>query len=413
SPTSLGSRFPEYTRPRANPSPLLIRQWPSASIQLLNSIPRPLSPTLPPSPPASPAPPSQRRRITPETDRASTSTPSTHSSPAAPPVRRPALTPADLARIIPQYKERAKLFKRSGDGRKRNSLRSNRLGLMELTDSVLHFAYVFWAEDRQKSHKGTVYSFVDVITWRTLEGLVNACKIGWSKDTDPAARGLYGMLILLEALVLNKMTYYHLSNLREVTKGLVIQPPAQNPSPSNSNTNPNAGATPNPNAAGTPSHPTPPSHVPSPAPMSRSPVPPAQAIQQHQPSHRPLPDNYLQNILKHGGQYLQSQMSLSNAHAILNPAFMHNHFPRTHSICSNSTLSSLEEASADAGLVRISDDGLDVDIEACVRGEGMWAWPILSGGGVAHLVGFGRSLLWEFGLTRGGYRGADGMNVDY
>ncbi|KAG8683090.1 hypothetical protein FRC09_016298 [Ceratobasidium sp. 395] len=378
-------------------------------MQLLNSIPRPLSPTLPPSPPASPAPPPQRRRITPESDRAST--PSTHNSPA-PPARRPALTPAELARMVPLYKERAKLFKRSGDSRKRTPLRSGRLGLMELTDSVLHFAYVFWAEDRQKSYKGTVYSAVDVSTWRTLEGLVNACKIGWSKDTDPAARGLYGMLLLLEALVLNKMTYFHMSNLREATKGLIIQPPAQNPSPSNAN--PTAGATPNPNTAGTPNHPTPPSHVPSPAPTSRSPVPPALAVQQQQQaSHRPLPENYLQHILKHGSQYLQSQMALTNAHAMLNPAFMHTHFPRTHSICCNTTLGSLPEASGDIGLARISDDGLEVDVEACVRGEGMWAWPILSGGGVAHLVGFGRSLLWEFGLTRGGYRGSDGMNVDY
>ncbi|KAG8747022.1 hypothetical protein FRC10_002822 [Ceratobasidium sp. 414] len=381
------------------------------TLDLLNSIPRPLSPTLPPSPPASPAPPSQRRRITPETDRAST--PSTHNSPA-PPTRRPALTPAELARIVPLYKERAKLFKRSGDSRKRGEMRSSRLGLMELTDSVLHFAYVFWAEDRQRSWRNTVYSVVEVNTWRTLEGLVSACKVGWSKDGDPAARGLYGMLILLEALVLNKMTYFHMAQIRDATKGLIIQPPAQNPSPSNSNANPNAGTTPNPNAAGTPNHPTPPSHAPSPAPTSRSPVPPVQAVQQQQQAlHRPLPEYYLQNILKHSGQYLQSQVALANAHSLLNPAFMHTHFPRTHSICSNATLGALEEAAGDAGFVRTSDDGLEVDVEACVRGEGMWAWPILSGGGMAHLVGFGRSLLWEFGLTRGGYRGADGMNVDY
>ncbi|KAG9102556.1 hypothetical protein FRC06_001790 [Ceratobasidium sp. 370] len=318
--------------------------------------------------------------------------------------------------MVPLYKERAKLFKRSGDSRKRSEMRSSRLGLMELTDSVLHFAYVFWAEDRQRSWRNTVYSVVEVNTWRTLEGLVSACKVGWSKDSDPAARGLYGMLILLEALVLNKMTYFHMTQIRDATKGLIIQPPAQNPSPSNSNANPNAGTTPNPNAAGTPNHPTPPSHVPSPAPTSRSPVPPAQAVQQQQQQqvlHRPLPEYYLQNILKHSAQYLQSQVTLANAHSLLNPAFMHTHFPRTHSICSNATLGALEEATGDAGFVRTSDDGLEVDVEACVRGEGMWAWPILSGGGMAHLVGFGRSLLWEFGLTRGGYRGADGMNVDY
>ncbi|QRV93933.1 hypothetical protein RhiJN_21951 [Ceratobasidium sp. AG-Ba] len=383
------------------------------TLDLLNSIPRPLSPTLPPSPPASPAPPSQRRRITPETDHASTS--SAQDSPAAPP-RRPALTPAELARIVPVYKERAKLFKRSGDSRKRTELRSSRLGLMELTDSVLHFAYVFWAEDRQRSHRGSVYSFVEVNTWRTLEGLVSACKIGWSKDNDPAARGLYGMLILLEALVLNKMTFFHMSHIREATKGLIIQPPAQNPSPSNLNVNPNAGTTPNPNAAGTPNHPTPPSHVPSPAPTtSRSPVPPAQTAQQQQqpPSHRPLPEFYLPNILKHSGQYIQSQLAIANAHALLNASFMHAHFPRTHTICMNTTLGTLEEATGDAGFVRLSDDGMEVDVDACVRGEGLWAWPILSGAGMAHLVGFGRSLLWEYGLTRGGYRGAEGMNMDY
>ncbi|KAG8689083.1 hypothetical protein FRC08_011127 [Ceratobasidium sp. 394] len=385
-------------------------------MQLLNSIPRPLSPTLPPSPPASPAPPSQRRRITPESDRVST--PSTHNSPA-PPARRPALTPAELARKVPFYKDQAKQLKRSGDSRGRNELRSRRLGLMELTDSVLHFAYVFWAEDRQRSWRNTVYSFVEVNTWRTLEGLVSACKLGWTKDGDPAARGLYGMLVLLEALVLNKMTYFHMTQIKDATKSLIIHPPAQNPSPSNSNANPNAGTTPNPNAAGTPNHPTPPSHVPSPAPTSRSPVPPAQAVQQQQQQqalHRPLPEYYLHNILKHSGQYIQSQQALANAQSLLNPAFMHTHFPRTHSICSSTALGALGvlgEAAGDVGLVRASDDGLEVDIEACVRGEGMWAWPILSGGGMAHLVGFGRSLLWEFALTRGGYRAAEGMGEDY
>jgi hypothetical protein len=208
-----------------------------------------------------------------------------------------------------------------------------------------------------------------------------------------------------------------MAQIREATKGLIIQPPAQNPSPSNLNANPNTGTTPNPNAAGTPNHSTPPSHVPSPAPTSRSPVPPAQATpqqqQQQQTLHRPLPGFYLQNILKHSSQYMQSQMSIASAHALLNPSFMHTHFPRTHAICSTTTLGALEEATGDTAFARLSDDGLCVDPDACVRGEGMWAWPIMSGAGMAHLVGFGRSLLWESGLSMGGYRAVDGAGVQY
>lgn len=375
------------------------------TLELLNSIPRPLSPTLPLSPPASPAPPQQRRRTTPDTD---TSAPSTASA-SSPPSRRAALTPADLSRLIPTYKERAKQLKRSGDSRKRTELRSSRLGLMELTDSVLHFAYVFWAEDREKS-RGKNYMMCDVGTWRTLEGLVHACKNGWSKDSDPAARGMHGMLTLLEALVLNKMSYWNMTQVREATKNLII-------APSSTTHNSNPGATPNPNAAGTPkNHPTPPSHVPSPAPPTRSPVPPAAQAQTQQPSHHPLPQYYLQNIVKHSSQYMASQTSIASAYIQLNPTFMQTHFPRTHNVCCTTTLGAPTEnlgSSGDAVFTRVNDDGLEVDLDACARGEGLWAWPIVSGAGMAHLVGFGRSMLWEFALTRGGYRGHAGMNVDY
>lgn len=273
---------------------------------------------------------------------------------------------------------------------------------MELTDSVLHFAYVFWAEDREKS-RGKSYMMCDVGTWRTLEGLVHACKSGWSKDADPAARGMHGMLTLLEALVLNKMSYWNMTQVREATKNLIIAP--------SSSTGSNPGATPNPNAAGTPkNHPTPPSHVPSPAPTtSRSPVPPpAQTA-----THHPLPQYYLQNIVKHSSQYMASQTTIANAYALLNPTFMRTHFSRTHAVCCNTTLGAMSESTGDGAFTRVNDDGLEVDLDACARGEGLWAWPIVSGAGMAHLVGFGRSMLWEFALTRGGYRGAAGMNIDY
>ncbi|KAF8756828.1 hypothetical protein RHS01_03838 [Rhizoctonia solani] len=235
-----------------------------------------------PSPPASPAPPSQRRRLSPDTDQ-TTTPPASTPSPA--PIRRPALTSAELSRMIPIYKERAKLFKRSGDSRKRTELRSRRLGLLELTDSVLHFAYVFWAEDREKS-KGKSIMMCDVGTWRTLEGLVVACKGGWAKDGDPAARGLIGMLNLLEGLVLSRIAHSNIFSIRETTKGLII-PPSNSASTTTLNPNPNTGATPNPNAAGTPkNHPTPPSHVPSPAPTtSRSPVPPPAQQAHHRSPH--------------------------------------------------------------------------------------------------------------------------------
>lgn len=208
--------------------------------------------------------------------------------------------------------------------------------------------------------------------------------------------------------MLNKMSYWNMTQVREATKNLIITPA------STSSSNSNTGATPNPNAAGTPkNHPTPPSHVPSPAPTSRSPVPPAAQAQTQQASHHPLPQYYLQNIVKHSSQYMASQTTIASAYALLNPTFMRAHFPQTHTVCCNTTLGALTESSGDAAFTRVNDDGLEVDLDACARGEGLWAWPIVSGAGMAHLVGFGRSMLWEFALTRGGYRGAAGMNVDY
>ncbi|CAE6459029.1 unnamed protein product [Rhizoctonia solani] len=377
-----------------------------STLDLLNSIPRPLSPTLPPSPPASPAPPSQRRRTTPDTDNATTPSAST-SSPT--PTRRPALTSAELFRMIPTHKDRAKLFKRSGDSRKRTEPRSRRLGLLELTDSVLHFAYVFWAEDREKS-RGKNIMMCDVGTWRTLEGLVNACKGGWVKDSDPAARGVLGMLNLLEGLVLNKIAYWNINSIRETTKGLIIPPSNSASTTASLNPNTNTGATPNPNAAGTPkNHPTPPSHVPSPAPpTSRSPVPPPA-----QQTHQPLPPFFLQNIFKHSSQFLASSTNIAHAYALLNPAFMQTHYPRTHQICCTTSLGAHSDGAHEGAFTRVSDDGLEVDLDACARGEGLWAWPITCGAGMAHLVGFGRSMLWEFALSRGGYRGIHGINEEY
>ncbi|CUA66802.1 hypothetical protein RSOLAG22IIIB_00250 [Rhizoctonia solani] len=376
SSTSSRSSQPPYGRKRK-----YTEQELRNTLDLLNSIPRPLSPTLPPSPPASPAPPSQRRRITPDSDNAATPSAST---------------------------QRAKLFKRSGDGRKRTELRSRRLGLLELTDSVLHFAYVFWAEDREKS-RGKIM-MCDVGTWRTLEGLVNACKGGWQKDSDPAARGVLGMLNLLEGLALNKIAYWNINSIRETTKGLIILPSNSTGTTASLHPNANTGATPNPNAAGTPkNHPTPPSHVPSPAPTaSRSPVPPPT-----QQAHHPLPQFFLQNIAKHSSQFLTSSTNITHAYTLLNPTFMQKHYPRTHQICCTTPLGAHSDGTHDTAFPRVSDDGLEVDLDACARGEGVWAWPITCGAGMAHLVGFGRSMLWEFAQSRGGYRGYQGVNEDY
>ncbi|ELU42594.1 hypothetical protein AG1IA_03374 [Rhizoctonia solani AG-1 IA] len=247
----------------------------------------------------------------------------------------------------------------------------------------------------------------DVGTWRTLEGLVVACKGGWAKDGDPAARGLIGMLNLLEGLVLSRIAHSNIFSIRETTKGLII-PPSNSASTTTLNPNPNTGATPNPNAAGTPkNHPTPPSHVPSPAPTtSRSPVPPPA-----QQAHHPLPPFFLQNILKHSSGFLQSSSNIAHAYSLLNPAFMHTHYPRTHQICSTTSLGARSDGGHEAAFARLSDDGLEVDLDACARGEGLWAWPITCGAGMAHLIGFGRSMLWEFADTRGGYRTHHGFMV--
>ncbi|KDN45139.1 hypothetical protein RSAG8_05054, partial [Rhizoctonia solani AG-8 WAC10335] len=215
----------------------------------------------------------------------------------------------------------------------------------------------------------------DVGTWRTLEGLVNACKGGWVKDSDPAARGVLGMLNLLEGLVLNKIAYWNISSMRETTKGLMIPPSNSTSTTASLNPNANTGATPNPNAAGTPNHPTPPSHVPSPAPTtSRSPVPPPA-----QQAHHPLPQFFLQNILKHSSQFLSSSTNITHAYALLNPAFMQTHYPRTHQICCTTSLGARSDGTHD--------------------GASRWTCR--------------RSMLWEFALSRGGYRGFQGVNEDY
>lgn len=80
------------------------------------------------------------------------------------------------------------------------------------------------------------------------------------------------------------------------------------------------------------------------------------------------------------------------------------YFPRTFDVCSGDN-----DATGTPLCAGRRDDGVQVDIEACVRGEGEWAWPLANGEDVPHAVGFGRSLLWEFGAIHvGGYRGYDG-----
>lgn len=58
----------------------------------------------------------------------------------------------------------------------------------------------------------------------------------------------------------------------------------------------------------------------------------------------------------------------------------------------------------------VRDDQFQVDLQACVQGRGEWAWPILTGDDVANVVGYGRSILWEYGQgIPGGYKGCDGV----
>ena len=109
----------------------------------------------------------------------------------------------------------------------------------------------------------------------------------------------------------------------------------------------------------------------------------------------------LQNKLLHASTQL-SQASHYASYLTMNA--LRKYFPATYEVCAGDN-----DATGTPLAPGKREDCLQVDVDLCVKGQGEWAWPIANGEDVPHAVGFGRSLLWEFGQMIGGYHGVDGV----
>ncbi|KAG8898792.1 hypothetical protein FRB99_007151 [Tulasnella sp. 403] len=330
-----------------------------------------------------------------------------------PPRARRTLPDDQISAMYEPFTKKARDLKRSGERRRESgsSISTRNLyGTLEQTDAVLHFAYAFWAYGVTKS---------SVSAWESFEGLINQCRQCWEKvfrETDADSRGKIKVFIGLLDLIRFCMRYHihkhYISKLKQASDASSAASPGNassasppgsyHPTPPPPYTSTVQGV--HPNAAPSPaSSSSSGGHQPS-----RAPAQPGAVSQspQHSANSAPfvsVPADVvtLQNKLLQATQQLATT---SNYSADLNLYNLRQWFPRTHAVCAG------DNASTGQPLVPgKKDDRLQVDLEACVRGDGEWAWPITSGDDVAHAVGFGRSLLWEYGLELGGYRGSDGV----
>ncbi|KDQ21925.1 hypothetical protein BOTBODRAFT_169100 [Botryobasidium botryosum FD-172 SS1] len=421
------------------------------NLALLADLPRPLSPTLPPSPPqsrsVSPAPQSQpkRKRGQSEDDQERSSAPgqqdpkrsrieskaspaasissphrpraaatshkpsaaspksraSTVSTPpddkpasssATPPASQPRLAPpvkrarrhlqsSELGSLISLYNVDARKLKHSADARMRDSRANPRqafLSRLEVTDSILHFMYSFWCADEQKH-------MFDWHKWDTTAALTKFILRRWGTETEgDVQKAMTGLFHLIEGCVSARIATDRLRKLTDSAR-THQSPPSAAPTPTSTHTHP----TPT-------SNPTPPAHIPSPA----SSASPTSSLNSNSPKRSPpLSPNFVEAL---AAQSLASQAASSNiqqGHAQLSSSLLARAFPRTFELCITSDIAISE--------------GHTVDFKECARGQGTWAWPILGGESIVHLIGFARSLVWELGEQQGGYRGVEGCQVDY
>ncbi|KAG9008377.1 hypothetical protein FRB90_008934 [Tulasnella sp. 427] len=317
------------------------------------------------------------------------------------------------------YQMNAKQLKRSAT--KRRSPSGNTPAGIELvacledTDSVLHFAYSFWAMGQQHA-RGSSSQMTKI--WESIQDYISFVIRAWEKllsvTSDPERKGrirtVMALLSLIRYSAWHQVHKIHSNRLRQANETINANSPGHR------------------NSASPPGfQPTPPYNTAQmPPPTQTAPSPASSSPSGGQPNnHRSQPTGSVGQSPQHASPsgptvsvpmdvlttqsrmlHAQDQMMRAQSHwsAELTLFNIHRLFPKAYEVC---------VGNAPNGYTPLTpgrrEDYHSLDPEACGKGEGDWAWPPVSGDDVVHAVGFGRSVLREFGDNYGGaYRGLDG-----
>lgn len=339
-----------------------------------------------------------------------------------------------------RFRERARKLKHSADARSRSSSTPSSSGqqppsvlfLTELTDSILLWVYAFWADDQ------TTPGRVNVDMWRSLDGMKKVVRSGWENvvklaeaDTSKAGgrtlrrvRMVLGLVYLVDALVLVHTTTYAQSSLHNRT--LKLQASVGRPAAAASNggglKSTNGSTTGGGGGGGS---------IPadSPASLASSSVS-SPSSASDPPTLAGLPPDYLSAVLNLTASLTRAVRLFGTAQALLSERELERSFPKTWKRCHRSPPSDAFESDNDD-----DEDGEEDELDDMLLFSPKspylvdpdepslgWAWPLGlasvpalagipgvpsdvgvggnqppgMGGMLAHLVGFGRSLLGEW-----------------
>ncbi|KIO22841.1 hypothetical protein M407DRAFT_114793 [Tulasnella calospora MUT 4182] len=334
---------------------------------------------------------------------------------------RRTIDPSAFGKLSELYQTNAKQLKRSAT--KRRSPTGNTpqgiefIASLEDTDSILHFAYSFWAMGQQHG-RGSSSQLLKI--WESIQDYISFVNRAWEKllsvAPDADRKGRIKMVMALLNLIRYSAWYQvyklHSNRLRQANE--TINANANSPGNRNSASPPGFQPTPPYTTAPMP----PPAQNTAPSPASSSPPggqsnshrgqhagSVGQSPQHHSPSGPtvsvPVDVLTMQSRMLHA----QDQMMRAQTHysAELTLFNIHRLFPKAYEVCVGNAPNNYTPLTPGR-----REDYHSVDPEACGKGEGDWAWPPVSGDDVVHAVGFGRSILREFGEHYGGYKGLEG-----
>lgn len=329
---------------------------------------------------------------------------------------RRVIDPSAFGKLSEMYQMNAKQLKRSATKRRSPNGNSPQgiefVASLEDTDSILHFAYSFWAMGQQHSRPSSQL----LKTWESIQDYISFVNRAWEKllsvASDPERKGRIKMVMALLNLIRYSAWYqvykWHSNRLRQANENIS----ANSPGNRNSASPPGFQPTPPYNTGPMP----PPAQNTAPSPASSS--PPGGQANNHRgqpavgqsPQH-PSPSGPTVSVpvdvltMQSRMLHAQDQMMRAQSHysAELTLFNIHRLFPKAYEVCVGNAPNSYTPLTPGR-----RDDHYSVDPEACGKGEGDWAWPPVSGDDVVHAVGFGRSILREFGEHYGGYKGLEG-----
>ncbi|ORX40466.1 hypothetical protein BD324DRAFT_647397 [Kockovaella imperatae] len=299
-----------------------------------------------------------------------------------------------------RYRDRAISLKRLGDAylryagakpeylaraREQDPLR----GLLCLTDSILMWLFAYWCEEQ-------IFGRTRPLEYQESKPLRDHVRAAWEgrmrrSETEvekEAAKGMVGLMYLIEAVISYHTSSDHLSQLSRKGRQLdpaAVAPPTPTQSHSGNSTS-SSGA-----ADSKPTDPSPPAIAASPALSGHS----AESQASHTSSN-PLND-LLPLIASSTSSSSSAQHHLLNSRHHLSLGLLRTRFPQSFELATHSELA--DQALPAPGDTLGSAKRLDID------NPDVFAWPIELGmhAPVAHTAVFGRCLVNEYGEARGGW----------